>query len=256
MKQRRGLMLLGRDHRDYGHLHVEALGPDLAGAISVGRDRESPSLRAKGDKSYPNEDALLILTEGSMVLAAVADSHFGIHASHALIEALHEVTELPRTRDDLEAALRALSSDDRSAGDSSASTLIALLYDREQRTGHYFSWGDSTLAAVGPGGFRALSRPQPSFVSPATIASTLRRGASDSFRCEPGERLLLYTDGINECHYREPETSITGDHIARLASSHPGSPETFAHSLTRLALEGVDGHPGGQDNIALIVMKI
>lgn len=247
-------MLLGRDHREYGRYHLEELAPGLAGAISVGADKASPSLRAKGDRSYPNEDALLIVAQGPRALAAVADSHFGIHASHGLIEALHEVPELPRTAAELEAALHDLRPPAHATDcDSSASTLVVLTCDLETRSGSYYSWGDSTLAAVGPSGYRPLSKPRAAFVSPATLRSALKRSAASSFELAPDERLLLFTDGVNECHYREPDTSITADHIARLAAGAPSAP-ALARALIELALAGVDGHPGGQDNIALVVM--
>ena len=64
-------------------------------------------------------------------------------------------------------------------------------------------------------------------------------------------RLLLCSDGIMECHYRSPQTSISPAHLREL--DQPGvSSREFVEKLVQMALRGVDGNPGGQDNIVVI----
>ena len=82
---------LGCDHTAYGNYASGQPSPETAWVISVGADIDSPGLRFKGDKSQPNEDGLLLATEGERVLLAVADAHFGIAASHELLLALLRV---------------------------------------------------------------------------------------------------------------------------------------------------------------------
>ena len=73
------------------------------------------------------------------------------------------------------------------------------------------------------------------------------------------DRLFLvagFTDGIDECHYRSPETSVGYHHIAALAADVDYDPLRLVTELTQLALTGVDGNPGGQDNIAVIASAV
>ena len=62
-------------------------------------------------------------------------------------------------------------------------------------------------------------------------------------------------DGIDQCHYRQPETSVTPRHLRSLLAETGPEPSRYAQALVELALRGVDGNPGGQDNIALVVTR-
>ena len=66
----------------------------------------------------------------------------------------------------------------------------------------------------------------------------------------PGDLVVAFTDGVDECHYGKPESSVRIDHVAELFGV-VSSVEVFVEALGALALSGVDGHPGGQDNLAI-----
>ena len=78
-------------------------------------------------------------------------------------------------------------------------------------------------------------------------------GHGFNFFFEDGELLAAYTDGINECHYRSPATSVGMPHLNQTFAKVGPQPEAFSRELIQLSLTGVDGNPGGQDNIAIAV---
>lgn len=249
------LALYGRDHATYGVAHVEPVGPRAAAAISVGADPDSPSMRFKADPRRPNEDALLALDDGRRCLLAVADSHFGHRASHALIERLAALEAVP---DDLRAVAGWLDGAARfpaSVDDHSASTLCLALYDRQTGRGAGISIGDSTFAVIAADRPPVrLNRHTGAYVHPGRAARISRRGEPFEFVAGPGALLLGFTDGVDECHYRRPETSLGPAHMAGLFAGTGPDPRAYADRLCAAALAGVDGHPGGQDNIALVVI--
>ena len=249
---------LGRDHAAYGHYALGRLSPRMFWAISVGADRGSPSLAGKGDPEQPNEDGLLAVEVGDRALLAVADGHFGQQASHELLaELAARVPPIPGTPEELAALLRRLAERDPARDCASATSLLVASYDRATSEGFGLSFGDSTFAVVGAVGHRReIHSPSAGFVSPERPAS-LNPQAADrfAFRADPGELLLVYTDGINECHYGEPETSVIPEIMEELWRATAGDPETYLRQLVELALAGVDGHPGGQDNLAVVALQ-
>lgn len=245
------IALYGRDFGAYGALHVDAL-PRAAAAISAGADPRSPSTRFKGDPERPNEDALLVLDDGRRCLLAVADSHFGHRASHALIERLAALDAVPPDARALAAWLDAGPAWPASVDDRSASTLCAVVYDRSSGAGEGLSIGDSRVVLIGPDGAPAAQNPRTAaYVHPGRDARPARRARPFAFTAAPGGLLLAFTDGVDECHYRRPETSIRPAHLAALFAETGPDPRRYAERLARLALAGVDGHPGGEDNLAL-----
>ena len=78
----RRLLLLGRDHEDWGAVSLTALSDRTACAISRGVDPESPG---KASKRHANEDALLAVEDDRRVTLVVADGHFGREASHEIL---------------------------------------------------------------------------------------------------------------------------------------------------------------------------
>ena len=248
------ILLLGQDHATWGDFTLERSASGLSTcAISVGADPRSPSMSSKADRTLPNEDALFCLEDGPLVLLAVADAHFGIEASHTLMQQIASSTiEVPQAFDalaELVGGLPAL----QTAGESSSTLLVAIL-DREQGTGFGLSFGDSSLVAVSSEGARHLNVRRPHYIhlrGPGPIDP----GDAHAFNffVQPGSLLLAFTDGINECHYRTPGTSIGTQHLEDLFARTGPQPERFARELIQLALAGVDGNPGGEDNIALIV---
>jgi serine/threonine protein phosphatase PrpC len=249
---------LGRDHVAYGQYALGRLSPRMFWAISVGADRDSPSLTVKGDPAQPNEDGLLAAEVGDRALLAVADGHFGQQASHELLEELAaRVPPVPGTPEELVALLRRLAERDRARDCTAGTSLLVAIFDRATREGFGLSFGDSTFAVVGAAGHRReIHWPSSGFVSPERPASLNPRAADRfTFRAAPGELLLVYTDGINECHYREPKTSVTPELMGELWLSTAGNPESYVRELVELALAGVGGHPGGQDNLAVVALQ-
>lgn len=247
-------LLLGRDHATWGEFTlVETGGGRSAAALSVGTDPTSPSMSSKGSRMYPNEDALLVVEDGSRTLVAVADAHHGHRASHALLEALSGRTaKVPTTPDELARSLAGLGP--LTADPDSGTTLLVAIHDRETASGFGMSFGDSSVVLVDDAGARWINLRRPQYLrAMPELAIDPADGLGFAFRMPPRALLAAFTDGIDECHYRSPETSVGADHLASLFAKTGPAPRRFAAALVELALQGVEGHPGGQDNIALVV---
>lgn len=249
---------LGSEHTEYGTYELGRLSPRTVWAISVGGDRGSPSLGAKGDESFPNEDALLAVEEGDRVVLAVADAHFGRESSHDLLQDLSgKLVPIPGDAEALAGVLQKLAEQEPGSSHGSATTLVVGVYDRAAREGFGVSFGDSTFAVVGESGQRRAVETRGSYyVSPSHPAGLQPELADGfTFSAAAGDLLLAYTDGIDECHYCQPETSVTPEIMARLWRETGSDPEAYVRRLVELALAGVDGHPGGQDNIAIVATR-
>lgn len=236
----RRLMMLGRHFCDYDCWEQRALGGAVA-TLSVGSDEDSPSKAFKGDKRILNEDAVLVVRDGDRYLLAVADGHFGHQTSHALIERLSRLG-LPADEEALADALDSLREPilDVRAG----STLAVAVVNLAERRGFAASAGDSSLGLVDGQGFKVLND-----LETGCFYFTRPPAREDwrilQFEIPEGGALLLFTDGINECHYRHPETSIRPEHIGLLYNHAKGDVAEFAGLLTKLALTGLAGQPGG-----------
>lgn len=241
------LLLLGRDHHRYGRLHHEALTPDAAGAISVGGTPTGRSLVAKAE---PNEDAAVAIDDGAFLIMAVADAHFGAEASHHFIEAVRQAA--PTTLSDLRACVAAAFEGD--AQTASETTLTAVVLDQATGRGRGLSFGDSSAVIVDASGARRLFDANAIYICAGGAASTAL-AVEFEFVLPAGALLVLFTDGIDECHYRRPATSIGMRHLAELFESTRGDPKHFARRLGAKALNGVDGNPGGEDNLVLLVAR-
>lgn len=238
---------LGAEEARYGRLRAERLGPGLAAALSVGADPRSPSLAFKGRREVPNEDGLAAVVDGPRLLLAVADGHMGCEGSHGLVQRVWESSRIPASPGEL--SLLALSLGEPPWPGPAGTTLVLACLDQRDGTGFGMAWGDSTAHRLGAGKAELLTRPGPSFLYAGqppepSLAQVF------SFELAPGELLLLTTDGVTECHYGSPATSVTPELMARL---YLPAPEEYARRLGEQALLGVGGHPGGQDNLALLV---
>ena len=102
------------------------------------------------------------------------------------------------------------------------------------------------------GAARRLNQKNQSYLRPCDPAS-YEASACQAFRfsLEPKSLVLAFSDGIDECHYRRPKTSVQLGHIEGLWAQAKPDPMGLADRLMELALRGVEGHPGGQDHIAL-----
>ncbi len=242
--------MLGQSCRDYGAYQRNRLGLARA-ALSVGSDPESPSMSFKASKLFSNEDALMVRKEGDRYLLAVADGHFGLETSHCLLSRLQEAP-FP---DDIE-GLRSTVHDlqfpviDTAAG----STLTVALVDLNQGLVWGVYSGDSRAVVLHDDSYHPLTEDNQRYLYfNRPLESEEWRTFSSPI--QPDSLLLLFTDGINECHYRCPETSIQPGHLTTLWQHVDGDVERFHELLMELALGGVGGHPGGQDNIAVIALK-
>lgn len=247
------LVLLGENYGDYGSVGSTRVGSKAAAAISVGSSPDSPSHQFKADYRVLNEDALCVMEAGDWSGYAVADAHYGPESSHMLIGRLHEIWAKvrPTNLEHLSQMLEFLRQGDP-ASTESETTLLAVVYDRVERTGFGISFGDSSFALVGPGNDATpLNRRDNRYVNTRS-RSSLRNGSAFKFSTNPGDMMLAYTDGIDECHYRSPATSVQPHHVMNVVQGADGDALAVANTLVAAALAGVDGHPGGEDNIALI----
>jgi tyrosyl-DNA phosphodiesterase 2 len=244
------LLMLGKDHIAYGKIEQHSLGHAVAG-ISVGATPNTPSMAAKANKSQPNEDGLLISKEGTRYMLAVADGHFGIQTSHALLNRLSK-RNIPASRELLHHAVLGLEEPNLMLG--AGSTLLVAVVDTANGDGFGVSVGDCTLALLSNGNFTNYSEADNGY-----FYFNNPPGPDDwhrfDFALGPDDLLILHTDGINECHYRSPETSIQPAHILELWERTKPDSAAFSKLLMKLALQGLMGQPGGQDNIALIAFQ-
>lgn len=252
------LLLLGYDHGRHGSIEIVEPGPGIACGITAGSDPDSPSMASKGDPEHPNEDGLLVIDDGRFALLAVADGHHGVEGSHTLLGWLHDLVQEPPT--DGRAVLgilQALESMNPAPPGPAGSTLLISWLDRTTGIGLGVSFADSSIALVGDRRDAIpLNRHNQRFVSPAAPRSLALGGAEPfQFQADPGDLLLVFTDGIDGCHYGSPETSLRPSHLTDIARSHDLDPTLTARGILEQALLGVDGHPGGQDNIALIALR-
>lgn len=247
------LLVLGREHGTWGTVASTAVGSLAAAAVSVGTNPDSPSSTFKYDPKVSNEDAACLTSHLEWTAMAVADAHYGPESSHMLIERLHTMWGKIRPTDleHLAQMIEFLRQGDP-AQTESETTLLTVVYERKTRTGFGISFGDSTFAIAGLGrSATPINSHDGRFVS-ARSRHSLRHGSAFKFSAEPGELLLAFTDGIDGCHYRSPATSVQTADIDHIAMQANYDPHKTIRTLTELALTGVRGNPGGEDNIVAL----
>ncbi len=239
------LLLLGTDCKTLGDVKTGRLGP-VTVALSPGSQGDSPALVHKGRSDEPNEDALLVLHEPGRWLFAVADGHHGIEASHAILEDLCEhCRSVPTKLGQIALLLMQLPAWEE--GGASGSTLVIASLEEASGKVCGFSFGDSSLATVRGGQLRVWNQHNAEFLR-LEGPPPMDQAQPFEFVLQPEEMLLLFTDGVNECCYRDPHRSLQPEHFQRGLAA----PEGPAEGLCRQALAGAEPHPGGQDNIAII----
>jgi hypothetical protein len=251
------VLLLGRDHPAHGGYTARTLrSGETACALSAGASPPG------GRTGKPNEDALLAIEEGSRTLLAVSDAHFGPETSHDLLRRIAgrpaPLPTNPLALFELLLARPSPAGPAESAFSSSETTLVVAVLDHETRRGFGISYGDSSLMVLSlEDGPRRVNSKNRVYVQPCVPSSLDPRRADEfAFRTRPGDLVIAFTDGIDECHYRRPATSIQPAHLESLQIRSGSDPERFVRSTLELALTGVSGHPGGQDNIALIATRV
>lgn len=242
------LVMIGRDYPELGSIHQQGLHGVL-GCVSAGSDADAPSFAFKGDKGVcPNEDGLVVLKDENRWLLAVADGHLGHESSHAILEGLSQLAKVPSRLGPLSLALTSNEWIEETRG---GTTLLVACCD--QSTGAVFglSFGDSSLVVLSSSGAQVKNQPNNSYLRGGGPVE-VELGRPFSFQLNPDEIMLLYTDGVNECCYRDPYRSIRLSHLEQLFQEHSANLEKFTRALMELALSGVDGHPGGQDNVVIV----
>ncbi|MDA1194266.1 MAG: protein phosphatase 2C domain-containing protein [Planctomycetota bacterium] len=252
------ILLLGQDEARYGAFRSETLdGGRVACCLSVGADPETPAGAFKGNPDVPNEDALLVIAHEDRVLLAVADGHYGTYASHTLLQRLQDTVEAPPASPAaLARLLREVARPEPGAPPRAATTLLAVVIRYDIRAGFGYSFGDSTcLVLGGPRSGQPLHRHTDAYVTPQVRESLAsERAAFFELDLPEGGLLAAFTDGIDECHYRQPATSLGTDQFNGLYEQSGPDPARYADALAQAALDGVSGSPGGQDNLALVVV--
>ncbi|MFT7473237.1 MAG: hypothetical protein ACI81L_000151 [Verrucomicrobiales bacterium] len=250
------LLLLGKNYGAYGAIGSTNVGTDAAAGISVGSDLDSPSKQWKYDSTVDNEDSLCVIAAPDWIGMAVADAHYGPESSHMLLDRLHTIWAKVRPAgiEHLGQMIEFLRQGDPAQTDSET-TLLAVVYDRSSRKGFGISFGDSTFTITGRNRIPVpLNEHDSRFVS-AGRRNSLRDGSPFEFEARSGELLLAFTDGVDGCHYRQPETSVQPEHIQEIAVGANMDPLETVNEVITFALKGVDGNPGGQDNIAMIAAR-
>ncbi len=234
---------LGRDHPELGELEVDVL-PDAGAATAI-----SAGVHKHVHKNDPNEDALFARVDGDVVRFGVADAHWGGGASAILIERLAaEASEVQLAR---------VFEDDLADARGSETTLIHVTYDRRTRLGGGQSFGDSTVVVVGEGvPAHRVNEKSRNYVTPNTPEGLEpERARVIAFEAPETGLIVAFSDGVDECHYGQPETSIGLSHLDALFEKTGPDPRAFVEQLARMAMAGVDGNPGGQDNIAIVAVR-
>ncbi len=250
------ILVLGEGFGTYGTISSTPVGSEAAVAISVGADPDSPSKQFKYDPDVDNEDALCMIAAPDWIGLAVADAHYGPESSHMLIERLHELWAKvrPSSVDHLQQMVEFLRQGDPARTDSETTLLVAV-FDRASRKGFGISFGDSTLAVIGRDRPPRRVNPHDNRFVSARQRGSLRHGTRFTFEANPGELIMAYSDGIDGCHYRHEDTSVQVGHIHQIAQSVDFEPLDVVNGVVGLALSGVDGNPGGQDNIVMAAAR-
>ncbi len=249
-------LLLGRDHETLGALDVVAVSPHTACVLAAGADGAYDPAAAK---THPNEDALLVIEDARHTVLAVADAHFGREASEELLTLLRDaLLPVPENPERLAAVFARLAAARPPSRHGSETTLAVCILDRLFRQAFGLAFGDSSVMRMAPGADPLLVHERSQeFVSAADPPSLDPRGAQRfAFSPARGELLLVFTDGVNECCYRDPDRSLTAERMGELLRTGPSDAPAVVETLARAALEGVGGHAGGEDNVALAVTVV
>ncbi len=247
------IALYGPSFVDPGQVEVRTLGERSACSISVGA---LAAITRKKPEAAPNEDALYLHDDGQIAVHVVADGHYGTEASQALVQSMAEIFDRQGTQMDLSMAYGKMAQAWRQRPDQgqSRSTMIIASLDRGRGTVQGFTIGDSACFLVGPAGITRLDTPSRNYVAPWDYYS-LGVPPSSYFEAEApaGSVFVCCTDGVTECHYGEPESSIQPEDIAEIVSRTGTDPKALVEALGVLALTGVRDQPGGEDNFAITV---
>lgn len=237
--------MLGEKYPHLGEVHLQVEGP-FALALSAGQS----SAASARNKVLPNEDGLLLCVQPERALLAVADGHFG-GAAHQLLRHLHDSCKVLPTRLS-ELARLLLEPFPVPMQESSGTTLLIAVLECATRRVFGFSFGDCLMLSVHPEeGPQVRNRLNNLYLYGAQPIP-LDEAESFQFTLSAGSGLLLCSDGVHECCYQDPSRSLQKHHVQQGFLQSQGDPKGWVEWLAQAALEGVDGHPGGQDNLAIV----
>lgn len=253
--------LFGEDHGSTDQFGLSIVGGPLSGAsatacgLSAGSDGV---LTRKGPSLVLNEDCVLAVDDGRRVIQAVADGHHGHEASHLTVELLAAIVEESGPHISPEEALAQLHprwlEAETGGEDGSRCTLALLSIDRSEGVMEGVCLGDSGifLGNMESGVRRVV--PSNTFYTAPWDPGSHGIPPSAFFRVpvKSGDWVVTCSDGVHECRYETPEESIGMEELESLMIGAGRSPEVFVEAAVRLALAGVRGHPGGEDNIGVV----
>lgn len=246
-------LLLGRDHTRWNGFDLITTGHGrTAAATSVGG---AYVRRSKQGAEFPNEDCAVVVEQDARTLLAVLDGHTGWRASHVAAAILGERAPPATLEDLLQAVQGGAFSADEPSGDCSATTMILAVLDRDAGRAFGLSFGDSSAVRIHERA-EPLADKLDDYLVPwgrMELADDELRSFSTTMR--PGDDLVLFSDGVDECHRHHPETSVTVADLAAVRSEMGATPASFCAGIVQLALAGVRGHPGGEDNVTVVVSR-
>ena len=252
--------LFGESHGTPGTFGISVVGGPLSGfgatacGLSAGGDA---MVERKGPSLVINEDCVLALDDGRRAIHAVADGHEGHEASHATVELLGHVLGAAGpsiTPEEVLGRLHPLAVERGFRDDGSRCTLSLVMLDRDEGTLEGFCLGDSAVfLGNAESGVRRVVAPNTFYMAPWDLGS-LGMPPSAHFRIpvRPGDWIVTCSDGVHECRYETPDQSIGADDLETLMIRANRSPEHLVDAVVRVALEGVRGHGGGEDNIGVV----
>lgn len=142
--------------------------------------------------------------------------------------------------------------------DASESSFLIAVLDRERQRVFGLCYGDSSLVIAGDPSQSAAARHsrRQAYVTPFVRDSLIPHHAVEfDVPAPPNCLVIAFTDGVDECVYRNPSRSIQPADITQLAAEAKHEAEPLVTALIRLALNGVRGAPGGQDNVAIAATR-
>lgn len=242
----RDAALWGDEHTELGETAVTELAPNAAVALS----------RGKFPKGYPhvdpNEDVVLVATDGANWVLAVADGHNGFDAAHAAMSAVRNnaKTTLAQATTDPESALRdsfdmAKSAIAESLVDVeddrllSATALTLVIIGAGRLTA--LTMGDTGAVLIRNGRARRLGRTT-KFLNPHADLRVADLAQVDQ---QAGDRVLVASDGLFDFVGRSPRRALT-----QLSDLHPTNSVDLAGAAIERAFAG-----GAGDNIAVAVLS-
>ena len=253
----RSVTLLGSSFTEPGKIELCAVGEGSACAISVG---STAAIARKKKEAAPNEDALYLDDDGTCAIHLVADGHYGVEASEALVQSLGELFDAdgPCAEAYQLYGMMAQSWRRREPLGKSRSTFVVASVNRRSRTVRGFSVGDSACFLVRTdGSILRLDNPSRHYLAPWDYYS-LGVPSTSHFESDvtEGDVVICCTDGVTECHYGNPERSVQPVDVAEVVARHRGDARAIAEALGLLALTGVRNEPGGEDNFSISVSVV